>query len=369
VGDALRSAGLSAEIIIVDDDSPDTTEEICARLAQEYPVRVLIRKEERGLSSAVLHGMRHAAGTIIVVMDADLSHPPEKVPELVAAVQRPGVDFVIGSRYASGGEVADGWGLGRWLNSKVATLLCRPLTAAADPMAGFFAIRREGLASAAPLDPIGYKIGLELLVKCRCQNVVEVPITFQDRRHGDSKLNLREQINYLRHLRRLYAFKLGAAAGPVQFALIGLTGLGVDMSTFALLLAVMPLPVARACAIATALTWNFWLNRRLTFAHARSGNVLRQYLLFALSCSLGALTSWTTSMLLTYGWGFAATHPLVAAMAGVAVGAVSNYILCATTVFRPKRKSSGAPRPQIETYRVAPVEHSRMQSPTNAGIV
>jgi len=371
VADALTAAGLRGEIVVVDDNSPDETEEVCAKLAHEYPVRLLVRTEDRGLSSAVLHGIQHAAGDIIVVMDADLSHPPEKVPELVTALAQPGVDFVIGSRYAAGGEVAEGWGLFRWLNSQVATLLCRPLTSAADPMAGFFALRKEQLNDAARLDPIGYKIGLELIVKCGCRNVVEVPITFQDRIHGDSKLSLREQVNYLRHLRRLYAYKLGRAAGPVQFALVGASGLAVDLAAFALLLALLPLPAARAGAIGAALTWNFWLNRRMTFAHARHGNILRQYVLFALSCSLGAVGSWTVTMLLAYCWAFFATHPLLAAIPGVLVGAVSNYLLCRKAVFRRPRRARRQPaaaRSQVVGEWVAHTDVARLEDRSSIGV-
>src|SRR5262249_50588976 len=151
-------------------------------------------------------------GSIFVVMDADLSHPPERLPDLVTTLQSEGTDFVIGSRYVPGGGTDENWGLFRWLNSKFATLLAWPLTSTHDPMAGFFAIRRSTFESAAPLDPIGYKIGLELIVKCRCRTIKEVPIRFRDRMLGKSKLSLKEQLNYLRHLRRLYDFRFGGWA-------------------------------------------------------------------------------------------------------------------------------------------------------------
>jgi len=208
---ALQQANLSYEILIVDDNSPDATRQVCATLADRFPLRLETRLTERGLSSAVVHGMRLARGETIVVMDADLSHPPENVPDLVKALDEH-TDFVIGSRYARGGTTAEGWGLFRWLNSKFATLLARPLTSAADPMAGFFAVRNATFRAARDLDPIGYKIGLELIVKCGCKNVREVPIHFENRLHGTSKLTFKEQVDYLRHLGRLYRFKLGRAA-------------------------------------------------------------------------------------------------------------------------------------------------------------
>ena len=152
----LEKAGISAEILIVDDDSPDNTTEVCELLAATHPVRLIVRKGERGLSSAVIHGMRQAQGDVLLVMDADLSHPPEKVPELFAAVSANEVDFAIGSRYVQGGATDDNWGLFRWLNSKVATLLARPLTSTRDPMSGFFALRRQTFLAAEKLSPVGY---------------------------------------------------------------------------------------------------------------------------------------------------------------------------------------------------------------------
>lgn len=207
VSNAFRQTGLFGEILIVDDNSPDDTAAVCAKLADQHPVRLIVRKNERGLSSAVLHGFNNARGEILVVMDADLSHPPEAVPEMIKTLCQPNVDFVVGSRYVPGGQTDAAWGFFRWLNSKVATLLARPLTNISDPMAGFFAIRRDTYRAADRLDPIGYKIGLELLVKAQCKGVREIPIHFRDRLHGESKLNFREQVNYLRHLVRLMRYK------------------------------------------------------------------------------------------------------------------------------------------------------------------
>ncbi len=207
--EALTAAGLNAEILVIDDDSQDGTEMLCKELALQYPVRLIIRTSERGLASAVVLGLKEARGEVLAVMDADLSHPPEKVPDLVRALRLGGADFVIGSRYILGGRTDEKWGWFRWLNSKVATLLARPLTLARDPMAGFFALSRASYQKAADrLDPIGYKIGLELIVKSGCRNIAEVPIEFCDRTKGTSKLNFRQQLDYLRHLARLYLFRL-----------------------------------------------------------------------------------------------------------------------------------------------------------------
>ena len=213
---ATDAAGLSVEALIVDDDSPDGTPAICVELANEHPVRLILRENERGLATAAARGLSEGRGDVLVVMDADLSHPPEAVPDLVAAVADRGAggaaDFAIGSRYVPGGKIDAGWGRFRQLNSRVATGLARGLTDAADPLAGFFALRRETFAACGPLDPVGYKIGLELLVKSGARRVAEVPITFRDRTRGSSKLTLAQQLAYLRHLGKLYAYNARRAA-------------------------------------------------------------------------------------------------------------------------------------------------------------
>jgi dolichol-phosphate mannosyltransferase len=214
---ALMGAGLSAELIIVDDDSNDGTPEVVEDLARKYPVRLITRKGERGLSSAVIRGFAEAGSDVLVCMDADLSHPPESVPSLVGQVAGGCADFCIGSRYVAGGRTQEDWGVLRRVNSWAATLLARPLTSTSDPMAGFFCLSRKTWrrACAAGLSPIGYKIGLEILIKARCKKVVEIPIDFSDRQHGKSKLTARQQAEYLVHLTRLYRFRwpIGAPLG------------------------------------------------------------------------------------------------------------------------------------------------------------
>lgn len=197
-----RSHSLDLDLLIMDDDSRDGSRELVAGLGLPW-VRLVTRTANHGLSPAVVDGLKLADRPFVVVMDADLSHPPEAIPQMLARLEG-GADFVIGSRYVAGGAIDADWGPFRRLNSKVATLLARPFTDAKDPMAGFFAFRRSLLDRADPLDPVGYKIGLELIVKCRCRNVQEVPIRFSNRQRGKSKLTLKEQLRYLQHLHRLF---------------------------------------------------------------------------------------------------------------------------------------------------------------------
>ncbi|MCC7293259.1 MAG: polyprenol monophosphomannose synthase [Phycisphaerales bacterium] len=216
---ATSGAGIDAEVIIVDDDSRDGTEEAAAELARAHPIRCVVRRGARGLSGAVLEGLRHARHDVFVVMDGDLQHPPERIPDLVRRFDDAGTEFVMASRYMPGGEIAEAWSAGRRWASRIACLLARPLAPLTDPMSGFFSLRRGVWQRATRLNPVGYKIALELFVKGRCRAVAEVPFQFHTRQHGESKFSLREQVSYLRHLVRLYAFRfpacLALAAGSV----------------------------------------------------------------------------------------------------------------------------------------------------------
>ncbi|MFG0284760.1 MAG: polyprenol monophosphomannose synthase [Phycisphaerales bacterium JB039] len=203
--------GLDLDVLFMDDRSGDGSVEAVERAGKPW-ARFIERDGQRGLSKAVLDGIGRAAGDVIVVMDADLSHPPEKIPELLEALR--GADMAIGSRFVPGGANEENWGARRAFCSFVATGLASPLVRVRDPMSGFFAIRRERLGDTGDLDPIGYKIALEIMVRRRLRNIAEVPIRFADRQRGASKLTLREEARRLRHLGRLYRFRLGLGRRP-----------------------------------------------------------------------------------------------------------------------------------------------------------
>ena len=211
VDEALAGAGQAYELLFIDDDSQDGSKEICAELSKRLPVRIVVRRGERGLATAVIYGISAASGDIVVVMDADLSHPPSAIPEMVARLEHGQSDFVLGSRYIEGGSIHEDWSVFRQLNSMVPSLLAKPLFPLKDPMSGFFAIWKRDMPDASKLSPIGYKIALEIFVKGDFEKPSEVPIHFSDRQHGESKLSLKEQLNFLRHLGRLYAYKLHPA--------------------------------------------------------------------------------------------------------------------------------------------------------------
>jgi dolichol-phosphate mannosyltransferase len=208
VDDALSGPGYDYELLFIDDDSQDGSEEICAELGTRFPVRIVVRKGVRGLATAVIQGISTASGEVVVVMDGDLSHPASAIPAMIARLESGESDFVLGSRYVQGGSIHDDWSVFRQLNSIIPSLLAKPLCPLKDPMSGFFAIRRAEMPPTSRLSPVGYKIALEIYVKGSFHQPSEVPIHFSDRLHGESKLSLKEQLNFLRHLGRLYAYKL-----------------------------------------------------------------------------------------------------------------------------------------------------------------
>ena len=198
---------LDGHIIIVDDDSPDQTWKVAENLKDKFPnLEVLRRQDKRGLSSAVLDGFALANTEIVGVIDADLSHPPEKIPELVLPIIKGEADFTLGSRNIDQGGT-ENWPLRRKISSKIATLAVLGLTKVKDPMSGFFFLKREVIKN-VELSPKGFKIGLEILVRGNCENVIEVPIVFRDRKYGESKLSSNVIVDYLLHVSKLYLYKI-----------------------------------------------------------------------------------------------------------------------------------------------------------------
>jgi dolichol-phosphate mannosyltransferase len=324
-----RSNGLDLDLLLMDDDSQDGSVELVRTLGLPW-VQIVVRTSERGLSQAVLEGLRRSEREVLVVMDADLSHPPEKLPEILRALEE-GAEMVVGSRFVEGGSTADDWGLFRWLNSRVATLLAVPLTNLKDPMSGFFALRRSTFLAGNDFNPVGYKIGLELLIKCRCRRVVEVPIDFQDRQHGQSKLSIREQLKYLQHIRRLYIHRYGTWSHLAQFLVVGASGLAINLAILTILLGLeVGEKLAVAAAIGFSMLWNFVLNRRFSFSYARGGPVLRQLLGFVAASSVGAVVNYVTTLTMWEAF----HYKQLAAVIGVLAGTGINFVASRFLVFR-----------------------------------
>jgi dolichol-phosphate mannosyltransferase len=213
---ALGGLAVPCEILVVDDDSRDGTSEIVSSIAREDSrVRLLVRTRERGLSGAILHGWRHTDATLLGVMDADLQHPPELLPQLIAKVLD-GRDLAIGSRYATGGSRGS-WNPIRALSSAAAiwaTHLLQPRSRRVrDPLSGIFVVRRRCVENLA-FQAAGFKLLLEILVRGRVRSVEEVPFVFARRRAGRSKANLKVAWDYVALLGRLYRMRSRMTASP-----------------------------------------------------------------------------------------------------------------------------------------------------------
>ena len=269
-----------AELLVVDDDSPDGTAAAMREAAAEHradeQVRVIVRSSDKGLAKAVAAGFELARGDVLAVIDADLSHPPELLPDLLAAI-RDGADVAVGSRYVNGGGT-EGWPLIRRIVSRGACLLARPLSPVKDITSGFFALRRECLDELHYV-PRGYKIGLELFARLPGRRVVEVPFTFRDRTRGASKLGGAVMLAYLVQLASLYRARFPRLIGYLQFGLVGLLGMAMDSATFGLAYWYLGLQqlgptlggfFAQTVSFLVAARFNFALNALWTFRERRT---------------------------------------------------------------------------------------------------
>jgi dolichol-phosphate mannosyltransferase len=219
------------ELIVVDDNSPDGTWEVAAQLISEYPqLRVMRRVEERGLSTAVIRGWQVARGYVLGVIDGDLQHPPELLLQLWGEIEG-GADLAIASRHVEGGGVSE-WSITRRFLSRGAQLLglviCPEVVSrVSDPMTGYFLVRRACVAG-REMNPLGYKILIEVLGRGKIRWIAEVGYVFQERQHGESKVTGKEYIEYIQHLLRL-RFSLWPVGRFLRFAIVGFSGVFVDM--------------------------------------------------------------------------------------------------------------------------------------------
>ena len=201
---ALGPAQIVYEVVLVDDNSPDGTAALAEQLAREFPVRVLRRSGKLGLSSAVIDGWKIAHGRVLGVMDADLSHDPRLLPSLYRSVDVGTAEVAVGSRYVAGGGMGN-WPLWRQFISQVAVWMGSIISPVRDVTSGYLVLRHS-VIEGVNLNPIGFKIGLELLVRGRYRTFTEIPYVFQDRAAGQSKLTLRVIREYLVQLGQLVAF-------------------------------------------------------------------------------------------------------------------------------------------------------------------
>ncbi len=322
---ALRGSGLSYEVVVVDDDSPDGTWRVAEELARRgYPVRVIRRVGRRGLGSAIVEGLRASRGDYIVVMDADLQHPPEEVPRLVRVAEETGADVVVATRYSRGGGV-EGWSRARLLVSRAAGLLAHLLLPEAkrtsDPMSGFWLVRRS-LAERVSLEGRSWKVLLELLVKAPDARVAEHGYVFRSRHAGRSKLGPRAMLDYVLDLLRLSEYRV------VKFALVGASGAVVNLAVVKLLASAgLPSALVLAAGWEAGLTWNYVFHDRWTFRGRRREPGPRGALAYWLRYHAAIAAGFAAYLAVSLALAALGTPLTLAAAAGIAAGFLANFTI------------------------------------------
>jgi len=344
-----------AEIIVVDDNSPDGTAEMAKSHAKNLSakkkirVEIIRRKGKFGLSSAIVKGVQSATGDFLVIMDGDFSHPPQVIPSIIQALQDSNYDIVIASRYVKGGSII-GWPFKRRLMSKGATKIARYGLGidVKDPVSGFFAFRRD-IINGIKFDAIGYKMLLEILVKTKGARVKEIPYTFTNRRIGNSKLDAGVMFDYLRAVLSLYRYgksirqkerrtsvRFLSKAG--RFYTVGASGLFINYIASLLFNTLAPnlwFLYSTIIGILISMTSNFFLNKIWTFED-RKFNLKEtgiQFSMFMGFSSLGALVQ----ILLVYALveNYKMDYPASLFIA-VAVASVGNFLLNKKWTFKEK---------------------------------
>ncbi|GAX91136.1 glycosyltransferase [Effusibacillus lacus] len=316
--------GEAYEVIFVD-DSTDDTPAVLAEISGRYPeFRYIHRERETGLATAVIRGFEEAKGEILAVMDADLQHPPELLTEMLASIQR-GAELVLPSRFLSGGG-DKGLRFHRKVVAKgarlIAQLALKRVRRVTDPMSGFFMLRRHVLHG-IEWNPIGWKILIEILVKGQYSSVAEIPYEFQQRQGEQSKMSLREQINYLRHVYRLVR-NSPEDRRLFMFLLVGLSGVAVNLFSFGILYSITRFSALWSGFLSSlfAMTSNFLLNDTFTWPGDKLGSAIVRYIKYVLISTVGIGVNLVTLYLLHSRFG---VNALASNAIGIAVATGWNF--------------------------------------------
>ena len=264
------------ELIIVDDNGSDGMAEVVERLSHQYPVKLICSEVGKDSALAVITGFEQARGEILGVMDVNLGNSPEKIPELLQAIDD-GADVAVASRYMPGGGIGY-WSAKEKVISRVTTMLARlvlpSIRKVRDPMSGLFLLKRTVIEGVV-LKP-GHRILFQVLARGRSGEVTEVPY-IEERAYGEGNVSLREQLGYVESI-FLLATRERELRRIVQFCLVGLSGVGVNMGSFWLLTRYAGLSepydlIALILSIELATLSNFVLNDIWTFKDRRIGNI------------------------------------------------------------------------------------------------
>jgi len=347
-------SSIEAEIVVVDDNSPDGTGQIVEEYAKNsnqdgLSVKVIRRPGKQGLSSAILAGIQSAKGETIIVMDSDFSHPPETIQKMVDELQNHQCDIVVASRYVKGGSVI-GWPFKRRLISKGATKIAQHGLGIKikDPMSGFFAFKRHIIKS-VKFDAIGYKMLLEILVKTKGTIVKEIPYSFTNRKSGSSKLDLSVTLDYLKSVWRLYRYgkplrekekrtSVRFFSKAARFYTVGASGLLVNYLISFLFSGVLSniwYLHATMIGIIFSITSNFFLNKIWTFEDRTFTlrKTVMQYCLFLGFSGMGAILQLG---LVYYLVDLQHLEYAVSLFVAVAVASIGNFLLNKKWTFKER---------------------------------
>jgi dolichol-phosphate mannosyltransferase len=272
ISHTLRPTNIPFEIIIVDDNSHDKTQQLVINLiARHYPVVLVTRTKDPGLSQSVLEGINRAQGGVVVVTDADGSHDTSLIPSMYREIKNNNTDIVIGSRYMPNGGIED-WPIKRRVISWGATTLARILFPnLTDPISGFFGAKKSLIVNTPSINSkCGYKILLEILSKCKWNTSKELPYVFVNRKQGESKLKNSTMIQFARQVIDDALFP-GRARDEmkkiIKFAIVGLIGVATNMICLSIFKEIFSVPLifASFLAIEISILTNFLMNDNFTF--------------------------------------------------------------------------------------------------------
>ena len=330
--------GIDWEVVFVDDNSPDGTADAVREVAQTNPrVRLIHRIGRRGLAGACIEGILSSTAPLAAVIDGDLQHDESKLRDMFDSMQD-GADIAIGSRNIDGGSSGTGLSAIRQKGSDFATTLAKKLLkiTASDPMSGFFMVRRESFNSVVTdLQTQGFKILADMLAASKGRwKTVEIPYTFRERQHGESKMDSAVTLEFL----GLLASRLTGGLMPIRFVLfimVGVSGVFVQLAAVWLALLVIPsFAIAQTFGVFVAMTTNFLLNNALTYRdRALSGMaMLRGLLTFYAVCAVGAVANVGVAELIFRLF----PYWVFASIIGAVVGAFWNFLASSLVTWRTR---------------------------------
>jgi dolichol-phosphate mannosyltransferase len=330
------------ELIVVDDDSPDRTWEVAENLIPDYPqLRVMRRQEERGLSSAVIRGWQAARGSILGVIDGDLQHPPEVLTQLWQKIEQ-GADLAVASRHVEGGGVSSWSVIRRFLSrgAQVLGLVILPevVGRVSDPMSGYFMVRRNAIANTT-LNPIGYKILLEVIGRGQIGEIGEVGYIFRERTEGESKVTWKQYVDYIQHLirLRLSTGRIGKISQKVNFPIgrflrfgaVGFSGVFVDLTIFHLMRTVINLGLTRSTILSAevAILNNFLWNDLWTFGDISRKQIgkrqrFKRFWKFNMVCLAGIIIQ---TLVINFLYNNLGMNQYLAKLIAIAVATIWNF--------------------------------------------